>query len=172
MSSYKYQFDGHNASGFDNYIVLNSLPESHTSVKKIKTSRALIRLSFRAGSVYEDGREIPKYAKFVCSNFCHITGSLKDIQKQNNLQPKLLKGEIAQDLITLSDYKEYDSQWKPYLTDGNLGLANVVSKHGISIPKITDVSYKNSLTESSLGWVCLGRYLDEDKKIFYRPKNK
>ena len=31
--SYKYQFVGHNASGFDNYIVLKSIPKSYTSVK-------------------------------------------------------------------------------------------------------------------------------------------
>ena len=33
ISSNKYQFVGHNASGFDNYILLNSLPESYTSIK-------------------------------------------------------------------------------------------------------------------------------------------
>ena len=38
ISSYKYQGVGHNASGFDNYIVLNSLPKSYTRIK-IKGSR-------------------------------------------------------------------------------------------------------------------------------------
>ena len=33
VSSYKYQIVGHNASVYDNYIVLNSLPESYTGVK-------------------------------------------------------------------------------------------------------------------------------------------
>ena len=171
ISSYKYQFVGHNAIGFDNYIVLNSLPKSHTSVKIIKTSRELVKLSFRAGSVYEDDREIPKDAKFVRSK-CHISGSLKEIQKEYNIQPQLLKGEIAHDLITLSNYKEHENLWRSYLIDDVLGLAYVVSKHGNSIQKIIGVSYKNSLTESSLGWACLGRYLKEDNKTFYTPKNK
>ena len=87
ISSYKYQFVGHNASDFDNEIVLNSLPKSHTSVKRRETSKGLIKLSFRAGSVYEDDREIPKYAKFVCSKG-DIMGSLKDIQKEYNIQHK------------------------------------------------------------------------------------
>ena len=36
LSSYKYQIVGHNASAFDNYIVLNSLPSSYKYKKKIK----------------------------------------------------------------------------------------------------------------------------------------
>ena len=46
----------------------------------MKTSRSLIKSSFRAGCVWEDDREIPKYIKFICSK-CHIARSLKDIQK-------------------------------------------------------------------------------------------
>ena len=59
---------GHNASGFDIYIVLNSLPESCASVKTIKTLGNLIKFSFRGGPVWEDDREKPKYTKFVCSD--------------------------------------------------------------------------------------------------------
>ena len=65
ISTYKYQFVGQNASGFDNYIVLNSLPKSSATVKIIKTSRGFIKLSFRAGFANEGDREVPKYAKFV-----------------------------------------------------------------------------------------------------------
>ena len=41
LSSYKYQLVFHNASGFDNYIVLNSLPSSYKCIKIFKTSRRL-----------------------------------------------------------------------------------------------------------------------------------
>ena len=34
LSSYKYQMVGHKTSGFDNYIVLNSLPSSYKCIKK------------------------------------------------------------------------------------------------------------------------------------------
>ena len=148
ISSYKYQFVGHNASGLDNHIVLNSLPKSYPSVKK--TSRGLIKLSFGAGSVHVDDREIPKYAKFVCSK-CHITGPMKDIQKEHNMQPQLLKGERAHELIRLSNYEEHEKLWKPYLIDDVLGLVYAVSKHGKSLRKITGVSYNKSLTESYFG---------------------
>ena len=52
LSSYNYQLIGHNAAGFDNAIVLNSLPKTYTR-KVIQTSRGLLKVSFRAGSVYE-----------------------------------------------------------------------------------------------------------------------
>ena len=112
-------------------------------------------MSFGVGSLWEDDREIPKNMKFVFSK-CHITGSLEDIQKEYNIQPQLLQGEIAHDLITLSNYKEFESLWKPSLIDGVLGLAYVVSKHGNSIRKTRGEPYENSLQESSLSWACLG----------------
>ena len=46
LSAHKNQKGGHNASAFDNFIVLNSLPSSHNCVKILKTSRGFIKLSF------------------------------------------------------------------------------------------------------------------------------
>ena len=161
---------GDNASGFDNYIVLNSLPSSCKCIKRIKTSRGLKILSFKAGSVIENDRENPKYMKFVCSK-CHLSGSFKSIQKEYNIQPGLMKGEINHDLINIGNYKDYENLWRPYLIDCVLGLAYVIAKHGNSIQKITGVSYKKSLTEAALGWSCLGRFLKEGNKIFYAAKN-
>ena len=103
---------GNNASGFDNYNFFNSLPKSYTSTKKLKTSRGLIKLSFKAGSAHEDVRELPKNVKVVYSK-CHISGSLKDIQKEYNIRPELLQGEIAHDLITLSNYRKDENQGNP-----------------------------------------------------------
>ena len=60
LSSYKYQMVGHNAPGFDNCIVLNSLPSSYKRIELIKTSRVLIKLSFEAGFVIENDRKIPE----------------------------------------------------------------------------------------------------------------
>ena len=171
ISSYKYQLIGHNASGFDNAVVLNSLPKEYTNknTKIIHTSRGFLKISFRVGTVYEDDRELPKYIKFVCSKV-HISGSLKKIRKEYNIQPQQIKGEIDHNLITLSNYKEHEQLWKPYLVDDVLGLAVVVAKHGNKIQKLTGVSFKNSLTESSLAWSTLGNYIRQSGKTFYTPK--
>ena len=145
ISPYRYQLIGHNASGFDNAIVLISLLKEYTNrnTKNIKTSRGFLKLSFRVGVVYEDGKEISHYMKLVCSKV-HISGSLRKIQKEYNIQPQLIKGEIDNSLITLLNYKEHGKLWKPYLIDDVLGLAAVVARHGNKIQKLTGVSFKNS----------------------------
>ena len=171
LSPYKYQMIHHNASGSVNYIVLKSLPSSYKCIKIIKTSRRLMKVSFKAGSVIEDDREIPKYLKVVCSK-CLISVSLKGIQKEYNIQQDIKKGEINHNFIYIGNYKDYENLWRASLMDDVLGLEYVIAKHGNSIQTITGVSYKNSLTEAALGWSCLGRSLKEDKNILYTPKNK
>ena len=79
ISSYKYQFVAHNASEFENYNVI-SVTKSYTNSKIIKVSRGLVKLSFRAGIVFEDDRELRKNVKIVCSK-CHISGSLQSSEK-------------------------------------------------------------------------------------------
>ena len=148
ISFYKYQLIGHNASGFDNAIVLNSLPNTFFP-QVVHTSRGFLKVSFKVGSVCDDdNREIPQYMKFVCSKV-HLSGSLKKIQKEYRIQPQLLKSEMEHNDISLSNYKEKEQLWKPYLVNDVLGLAAVIAKHGNNIQKITGVSFKNSLTESS-----------------------
>ena len=75
---YNYQMVGHNASGFDNFIVLISIPKPYTNIKIIKRYRGLINLSFKVGDVFVDDRVKPRYMKFVFSKF-HTSGSLKTI---------------------------------------------------------------------------------------------
>ena len=84
-----------------------------------------------------------------------------------------MKGEIDHDVINIIIYKDYENSWEHYLIDVVVGLAFVVAKHGNHIQKITCVSsYKNSLTQVSLGGCCLGRYLKKDNKVLYTPRNK
>ena len=107
--------------------------------------------------------------KFVCSK-CHISGSLRSIQKEYNIQPDIIKGEINHDLFNIGIYKDYEILWRPYLIDDVPRLAYVIAKHGNRIQKITGVSYKNSLTEAALRWSRLGRYLKEENKVIKHPK--
>ena len=102
ISCYKYQLIAHNASGFDNINVLNSLPKTYFP-KIIHTSRGILKVSFRVGVIYDNiNKEIPQYMKFVCSKV-HISGSLRKIQKDYGIQPQLLKTEMEHSDITLSN---------------------------------------------------------------------
>ena len=83
-----------------------------------------------------------------------------------------MKREINHDLFNFANYKDYESLCRTYFIDDVLGLPFVIAKHGNSIQKITGVSYRNSLTEAAQGWFCLGKYLKEDNKILYTPKDK
>ena len=48
----------------------------------------------------------------------------------------------------------------------------LVAKHANKIQKITGVSFKTSLTQSSLSWSTLGKYMETSGKLFYTPKNE
>ena len=53
----------------------------------MKISRGLPKLSFKAGSVFKNNREKPKYVKFGSLSKSQILGSLKTIQFENKLEP-------------------------------------------------------------------------------------
>ena len=93
VSSYRLLLLAHNSSGFDSWVVLNSLVKEITDLKIIKTARGLILLSFRCGVKMVNTCEVPQYVIFTCSK-SHIKGSLNKIGKEYGLQPELLKGEI------------------------------------------------------------------------------
>ena len=130
-----------------------------------------MKLSFRIGTVHADDKKLPQYMKFVCSKV-HISASLKKIQKEYNIQPQLIKGEIDQNFMTLSNYKEHEKSWKSYLVDDVLCLAAVEAKHAKKFQKSTSVSFKNSITESSLAWSCLGKYVTHLEKRSTHQKIK
>ena len=49
VSSYRLLLVAHNSSGFESWVVLNSLVKEITDLKIIKTARELISLSFTCG---------------------------------------------------------------------------------------------------------------------------
>ena len=84
----------------------------------------------------------------------------------------MIKGETNHDFFNIGTYKDNENLRRPYLVDDVLGLACDVAEHSHNSQKISGVSFKNSLTEASLGWSCLGEYLKEQNRILYTPKNK
>ena len=159
----------HNSSGFDKWVVLNSLIKEITDLKIIKTARGLISLSFRCGVKIVNTVEVPQYVKFTCSK-SHIKGSLEKIGKEYGLQPELLKGEIEHSAINKNNFVALKHIWEPYLKLDELCLAFKYARHSLEMQKMSGFGIKDSLTEASLGWKCFGTY--NKNKEFYTFNDK
>ena len=157
VSSYRLLLVAHNSSGFDSWVILNSLIKDITELKIIKTARGLISLSFRCGFKIVNTCEVPQYAKFTCTK-SHIKGSLEKIGREYRLQPELLKGEIEHSVINKNNFVELRHIWEPYLTSDVLCLAFIYARHSMEMQKMSGFGIKDCLTEASLGWKCFGTY--------------
>ena len=164
ISSYRLLLVAHNSSGFDSWVVLNSLIKDITELKIIKTARGLISLSFRCGFKIVNTVEVPQYVKFTCSK-SHIKGSLEKIGREYNLQPELLKGEIDHSVINKNNFVILRYIWEPYLISDVLCLAFIYARHSMEMQKMSGFGIKDCLTEASLGWKCFGTY-NKDREFY------
>ena len=164
VSSYRLLLVAHNSSGFDSWVVLNSLIKDITDLKILKTARGLISLSFRCGYKIVNTCEVPQYVKFTCSK-SHIKGSLEKIRKVYGLQPELLKGEIDHSNINKNNFVELRHIWEPYLISDVFCLAFLYARHSMEMQKMTGFGIKDCLTEASLGWKCFGTY-NKDREFY------
>ena len=164
VSSYRLLLVAHNSSGFDSWVVLNSLVKDITELKIIKTATGLISLSFRCGFKIVNTCEVPQYIKFTCTK-SHIKGSLNKIGEQYGLQPELLKGEIEHSVINKNNFVELRHIWEPYLISDVLCLAFIYARHSMEMQKMTGFGIKDCLTEASLGWKFFGKY-NKDREFY------
>ena len=164
VSSYRLLLVAHNSSGFDSWVVLNSLIKDITELKIIKTARGLISLSFRCGFKIVNTVEVPQYVKFTCSK-SHIKGSLEKIGKEYGLQPELLRGEIEHSIINKNNFAELRHIWEPYLISDVFCLAFIYARHSMEMQKMSGFGIKDCLTEASLGWKCFGTY-NKDREFY------
>ena len=130
VSSYRLLLVAHNSSGYDSWVVLNSLVKEIIELKTSKTARALISLSFRCGVKLVITVEVPQYIKFICSK-SHIKGSLEKVGKECGPQPELLKGEIEHSAINRSNFADLRHIWEPYLKLDVLCLAFIYATHSM-----------------------------------------
>ena len=164
VSSYRLLLVAHNSSGFDSWVVLNSLIKEITDLKIIKTARGLISLSFRCGVKVVNTLEVPQYVKFTCSK-SHIKGSSEKIGRDYGLQPELLKGEIEHSVINKNNFVALKHIWEPYLKLDVLCLAFIYARHSMEMQKRSGFGIKDCLTEASLGWKCFGTY-NKNKELY------
>ena len=155
VSSYRLLLVAHISSGFDSWVLLNSLVKDITDLKIIKTARGLFPLSFRCGVRMVNILEVPQYVKFICSK-SHIKGSLEKIGKEHGLQPELLKGEIEHFNINKSSFAELRHIWEPYLNLDVLCLALVYARNAMEMQNMSGFGIKDCVTAAILGWKCFG----------------
>ena len=164
VSSNRLLLVAHNSSGFDSWVVINSIVKEITDLKIIKTARGLTSLSFRCGVKIVNTCEVPQYVKFTCSK-SHMKGSLEKIGKEYGLQPALLEGEIDHSIINKNNFAELKHIWEPYLLSDVLGLAFIYARHSMEMQKMSGFGIKDCLTEASLGWKCFGTY-NKDREFY------
>ena len=73
---YNLQLHAHNVSGFDTWIVLNSLSCNKRIVKLIKNGKDIIELKIFNGYIENRKKQIPQYLHFGCG-MTHLNCSLK-----------------------------------------------------------------------------------------------
>ena len=94
---YNLYLRAHNGSGFDSYVVINSLPQWRSIVKLNKNGAGIISLKIFNGNV-DQNKKLPQYVHFSGGRV-HITKSLKKIVESYKLQESLLEKELEHDEI-------------------------------------------------------------------------
>ena len=169
VSSYRLLLVAHNSSGFDSWVVLNSLVKEITDLKIIKTTRGLILLSLRCGVKIVNTVEVPQYVKFTCSK-SHIKGSLEKIGREYGLQPELLKADVEHSVINKNNFADLKHIWEPYLKLDVLCLAFIHARHSMEMQKMSGFGIIDCLTEASLGWNCFGTYNKDNDFYTFNDK--
>ena len=141
VSSYRLLLVAHNSSGFDSWVVLNSLVKEITELKILKTARGLISLSFRCGVKIVNTVEVPKYVKFTCTK-SHMKASFEKIGREYGLQPELLKGKIEHSVIIRSNFGVLRHIWEPYPKLDVFCLAFLYARHSMEMQKTSGFGIK------------------------------
>ena len=154
----------HKGSGFDSYVVLNSLPQWRT-VNLIKNGSGIVSLKIFNGYV-DQIKKIPQYVHLRCG-LLHIKDSLKNIGKSYKLQPCLLKQELEHDEIFEDNWEEKENEWLPYLKNDVLSTAFSYARYSKRMEELTGFGMKNSLTLPSLANEFFNSLRDESDEPIY-----
>ena len=81
---------------------------------------------------------------------------MEKIGREYGLQPELLTGEIEHSVNNKSNFADLRLFWEPYFKLDVLCLAFINARHSLEMKKMNGFGIKDCLTESNLGWKCLG----------------
>ena len=119
---YNLQIHAHNGSGFDTWIILNSLPCDKHIVDIIKNGKGIIELKVFNGLIHKNIKQIPQYLDFICG-MTQLYYSFKKLGKTFKLPKELLKTEMNHDDIDGDNHKDKKDIWLPYVKNDVLCTA-------------------------------------------------
>ena len=146
---YNLQLHAHNVSGFDTWMVLNSLSCDKHIVDVIKKSKGIIELKVFNG--YIGNKQIPQYLHFRCG-MTHSNYSLKKLGKTFKLQKELLKTEMNHDEITGDKYKDKKDESLEYFKNDVLCTGFSYARYNKAMEEKTGFSMNDCLSLPGLGW--------------------
>ena len=161
------QLHAHNGSGFDTWIILNSLPcDEHIVGDIIKNGKGIIELKVFNGLIYKNNKQIPQYLHFRCG-MTHLNYSLKKLGKTFELPKWLLKTEIDHNEIDGNNYKDKKDIWLPYVKNDVLCTAYSYSRYIGAMKEITGFSMEDWLSLPGLSWkYFISLRTEEDEPIY------
>ena len=150
----------HKGSGFDSYVVLNTLPLWRTVVSLIKNGSGIVSLKILNRCV-DPVKKIPQYVHFR-DGLLHIEESLK---KQE--EPCLLKQELEHDENYEDKWEEKENEWLPYLKNDVLSTVFSYARCAKRMEELTGFGMKNSLTLPSLANKFFNSLRVENNEVIY-----
>ena len=149
---YNLQLHAHNGSGFDTWIILNSLPCDKHIVDSSKNGKKFISLRVFNGYLYNAKKKhFPQYLIFRCGMTLLIF-SLMKLGKPVKLQKELLKTDMIHDEIDEEKYIINKDEWLFYVKNDVLCTVFSYARYTKAMEEITGFAMKDCLSLPGLGW--------------------
>ena len=168
---YILQLHAHNGSGFDTWIVLNSLDCDKRIVNIVKNGKGIIELKVFNGLIQNGKRQIPQYLHFRCG-MTHLNYSLEKLGKTFQLPKELLKTEMNHDDIDENNWRDKKDIWLPYVKNDVLCTAYSYARYNKAMQEITGFSMKDCLSLPGLGLKYFNSLRTEEDEPIYTYNDK
>ena len=168
---YNLQLHAHNGSGFDTWIVINSLNCDKRIVNIIKNGKGIIEMKVFNGYNEKNRKQIPQYLHFRCG-MTHLNYSLEKLGKTFKLQKEFLKTEMNHDEIDGNNYKDKINEWLPYVRSDVLCTAFSYARYCKAMGEITGFSMKDCLSVPGLGLKYFYSLRSEEDEPIYTYNDK
>ena len=172
VAEYNLQLHAHNGSGFDTWIILNTIPcDKHIVGDIRKNGKGVISLKIFNGYIYNDKNQIPQYLIFRCGK-THLNYSLEKLGKTFKLQKDLLKTKMNHNAVYSDTWKDKKDEWLDYVKKDVLCTAFFYARYSKAMEEITGFGMKDCLSLPGLGWKHFNWLRTEEDEAIYTYNEK